>query len=770
MYSLTKKKIEEFGNLGAVNLYAVSPKKIDKTAKEKVKKQVHNILLVDNSFSMHNDIEELLKCVRRAVCSMEEEDIITVLSFNDTADTKLSKILTKEVIYSLGGEFDPKNFECFGCTCFSNALKEMRENCLFKRDICTDLNILLFTDGMSCCSLSSEEDYDNAIKTVNMLKEDDGFNIINFSAIGFRNNVNLDFLHKITSMSKYGKYLLSDKIADYNSFFTTNYTTVKEDVGDSITFEFDKEDEDKVFTLYTYGSNLQKSLLKKGSFKLDSMNYRKNRFVILKLSGEPLKSLKVNGETIDFEEREVKTFSAPSLEKTLFGFAKEFYYENYRSYALDTAICVNDKCLATSILSSYTLDERRKTQELMKKCYLYPNNRYAKGMYSECLSTDIDILVNSQYCILDLLKDLSSLGFLYVPSTENYHRVSAKTTNAMKDLMRKDKKTIYADMKQLTFNETRLNISIPYIIEGKVYISDKDQKEMNLPEIIPTKMYRNETLILNGNLNVEKFKVKAPDDWFSPLSRRMDYKKLYDYLNTCQFNLGSNTYIIDLKRNPLPVVTRGFKCYNEDELLQYVYGLTLAKARQKVYNAEISDSVNSIMVAERDSSYRYTGKFDIRELSEEQLVFLKENYGLNSKLEFVGAPVVEKSHDKYKALSVKFTIKGMAGNLPPISKLKEKIENGKKMNILEQEMKYAYECIEEANGDEEELKKLKATNKKLIHDLSANLSTSKIAKFLTGDSWTKFNVGEDGKEFYENDEILKDTRLLMDTKWIDVEI
>ena len=214
MYSLTKKKIEEFGNLGAVNLYAVSPKKIDKTAKEKVKKQVHNILLVDNSFSMHNDIEELLKCVRRAVCSMEEEDVITVISFNDTADTKLSKILTKEVIYSLGGEFDPKNFECFGCTCFSNALKEMRENCLFKRDICTDLNILLFTDGMSCCSLSSEEDYNGAIKTLTVLKEDDGFNIINFSAIGFRNNVNLDFLHKITSMSKYGKYLLSDKIAD----------------------------------------------------------------------------------------------------------------------------------------------------------------------------------------------------------------------------------------------------------------------------------------------------------------------------------------------------------------------------------------------------------------------------------------------------------------------------------------------------------------------------------------------------------------------------
>ena len=726
--------------------------------------KLHNVLIMDVSYSMENSIKSMIEQVKNCILQMNENDYVSVIAFSDENYCKTivsgEVHLLKNVLINYINE---KNIYCNGCTCFTNPMKALYNTCIANKENATNnINVLFYTDGSSCCNKSVFEDETDSIEYLDKLIDND-CNLINFSAIGFGNYVSEEYLYKLVNKSQFGRYILSNNIKDYSIFFTFNYNIAKETVNDPLEIKLLDENknvilpDENAFILYQYGANGIK--LFKDSLNISSINDKKNRFNII--IPENCHYILINDEII--ETKFNRLTSSVSMEKILFGFIKELYYNRYSDKALSIALYLQDRYFIKGIMQSYTLSEKAELQNILNKAYNGKKYRFKDGHFS----TDEMNVINNNYSILQLLSDLSEAGFKYIPvSSKNYKRVSSKTTNEMNDLFIEDyKNSILTNMSDLQFNESRLNISIPYTINGSVYIQPEDQKKYSLPEFIQTKKYRNQTLIFNGQLNITSFKVEIPEDYDGNVYiSDGKFRELSRYLNKCPLNRNKRFYNIDFEKNPLPVISRKDvkNILNEDELLEIVYNLTTAKAKQKVFNAKIDDSVlNYISRSNNDNPHN---------LNEEQLLVLKEKYGLNSKLEFVGLPKVEKGNDKFNVATIEFGIKG-SSSIPSISAYEKKIESGKPLNLMEDSMRKAFDIINNPDYTQKDLIFIKKYNKELIAKLSKEISLAKISMYLTGKSWTKFIPDDKGEnEIYTNNEILKDITMVIKVKRKEIEI
>lgn len=131
----------------------------------------------------------------------------------------------------------------------------------------------------------------------------------------------------------------------------------------------------------------------------------------------------------------------------------------------------------------------------------------------------------------------------------------------------------------LVYNETRPNVSVQTRREGTVNLKERKPAELKkIPDVFPTFVYRNYTVIRDGLVNVETLPLKLTPATLAKLEKASIPKAAIGTSDK------GGVTVIHLRE--LPIINRAMvQAASAKRLFELEYELTVARAGQKVYNA-----------------------------------------------------------------------------------------------------------------------------------------------------------------------------------------
>ena len=676
---------------------------------------IHNIHILDRSGSMSNSINELIENVKQIIESISNNDYISIVWFSGAGQYKtLIKGAKKDI--TLFKLLDSIKYT-LGCTCFSEPLQEVGEIINDLKEICPNFNVTLFTDGQPVTPWSEDEEVKRIFKVIDVWKD----KVIALNTVGYGNYYNEKLLKDIAAKTQFGLMLHSSKINEYASIFSNNYERISDLVMDSVTFEAPETE-----IIYV---NSKTTKMSNNEMKMSMLEKRKNQFILI---GDKEFTFKINDEV--FNSKDIKDLITPaSLIPTLYTYAYENYYNGNRQYCLDIlAKTLKDKYLVDEQFKAFTFDECGEFIKKMKRTIFSSKGRLLQG---EC-SNDY-IPKDDATCVMDVLKLLIGGDNLYVYSSE-YKRVGIQTIDNF-DLFKWNDEPHTTAINELLFNEKKLNVSIRSTIFGTVELNPKQAAKVGLETKLNSKIYRNQTLIKDGNLNMDTIDVIVDENTLTKLND-LGIEGLVNIITT------DNGIQITLNLTTLPVINRTYLNENGkiEKVMENTWETTKLEACQKVANYFYK------LLKKTTSTTSYTP---------EQVELLKE-HGLNESLEYVGVDnkkTEKNENDFYEARELTFDIKGYA-SLPSVPDVIKKIKESEKLNgpgtmmaeyINNIQSYLPVSLLDDIVSFDGDLEFFKREVKRIKREILTNrieMASMKIAKVLTGD-WFK-ELLPDGKGGY----------------------
>lgn len=440
-----------------------------------------------------------------------------------------------------------------------------------------------------------------------------------------------------------------------------------------------------------------------------------------------------------------KELTAIDIKNFLYNLAYEEYCVGKASEAFDIlSISLKDKYLTKIIFNAFTAKERENCKEVLlraahnKKVKIRPRIWKAARLI-EGIKREEENLDNVP-CFMELLSVFEKNGDKFIPiSPKQYRRIGKKIVDNY-NVFKIDKAAkIATDFRNLVFSKEKINISIRYEIPGFVTINPRQAKAVGFStNIFNAKIFREQTIIKDGNLNIEKFQALVSADTLEHI-KELNIEDLFTILENKDYEPGMYT-LIELNVSKLPVLNRSsiFKSDDLGYILDTCYNQRAAECKKKVIKFFIEKQVKN--TESKDKKY-----------SKEQAELL-ESYGLDSKGVYRGVDnkVVKEISDQYDYKFFEFGIKGFSV-LPKVDSLLIKMNDSKKkLNIPETMMKRYIEYIRENHIESslEQLNKLLEEQKLLIKKNTRILAEIKLAKTITGDLWKGLKLDSNGNYFY----------------------
>ena len=688
---------------------------------EELKKldSIHHIHVIDRSLSMEENISELISNVKETLNHISEKDLVSVIWFSSQDSCKIlfkgASVHNKTIIES---KLDTIA-SCEGLTCFSEPLKLVKEIIDDLKDINPNFNICFFTDGETVTDWTQEEE-ENRI--FNILDEINNENkILSLNTIGFGKTYNEVLLQKMSSYSSFGTFNHSTGISDYSKIFSHEYKKIKDNVIHEC--KISAKDADILY-ITPNDSNLFRN-----TFETNTINKIKNQFFIVTKEEE----FTVDGQTYNVKDSK-KVIQTLSYTNFLYCYAKELYKYGEQHKAIDVLIQTRDKYLIDKALKSFTRDERLETVKAIASCYPTRKNRFKDGEVDENYVPEDD-----SYNVISFLSELALANAIYFP-VEKYNRITDKLVES-NTLFTKTDKVVASAMSQLTFNEKYLNVSIPYKINGVVNIDPQIARSVGLDPVQKTYIHRMQTIIRDGQLNVPNITVEVDLDKLSENAKRVVCK------NGRVTSTGKILSEVDLSE--LPITNRVTSNLSISEILFLTNRLVKLKSRRKALkyiqkNLDVTTKNNlEVFIPNTNKT-----------INAEQTKVLME-HGLNSKREYIGfeRELKESVTNKPKVRKIEFAIKGCS-SIPKITDSIKKQENGKKLNIMDEEiLKTLSEYKNSTNVMLINMQLLSLQEK--IHMISTMLFAAKVSKVLTGGWWTGLTSTPKADEYEENGIVLQ---------------
>jgi hypothetical protein len=680
---------------------------------------------------MSSDINQLIENVKLTLDAMDQNDFVSVIWFSGEGEYK--------TVFK-GAKNDPSIKKMLdtlkstvGCTCFSEPLKEAHEVVKELAVICPNYNVTLFTDGQPVVSWGSSQEEKRVYEIVELMKND----IIALNTIGYGWNYNRDFLTKVANITEFGQMIHSSKIEEYLDIFSHNYERIADLVLEAVEIEAKNAD-----IMYLSRTNVK---LDKEHMKFNRLNNEKNQFFIV-ADGEI--EFEYNGETYNSRDLD-KQVSDATIENFMYAYAYSLYYNNNRQFAYDIlGKSLKDKHLVDKQMGAFTYDEVAKYIKDFKRAVVKNSARYIDG---EC--PDNYIPADDALCVMDVLKVLVKGDTYYTPA-KNYNKITAAKEDTF-NLFKANPGDVLTPLNELIFNEDKLNLSLRSKIAGTVKINPKEAQKVGLEKEVKSQIYRNQSLIKDGNLNMEEITIVMDETTYTELIS-MELKETNGevpdttIMIKCQeeYTYNNKEYRkVTLNFAEIPVINRTYiKAKTSDVLGNVLETLTL-EACQKVINSLIKE------LKANNGDLLKEGSFGI--LTEEQIEVLK-NHGLDKSLNYNGVnneKVETEKIDFYEARSLAFQLKGTA-SLPSIKDVDKKITAGKNLNLGDQLVnKYFqyYSSIKTGDdlADKKTLESLLKEVKGKLMDKRIELNCLKMAKVLTGDWFDSVEQNDKGDYLYQ---------------------
>ncbi len=729
MATTFKKSQVKIGNIEktvvVVNYKEEEAERVVQLAPENV--QRHHIQIYDRSGSMSGSINELIDNLKQTVEFVPDNDYITVIWFSGPGEHKILLKGAKKDANTL--KLLDSTRSTIGCTCFSEALQEAGEVINDLKGICPNIILTLFTDGNPVVPWGSNEEYRRVYREIGKWSSD----VLAINTIGYGNYYDQEFLKTISLMSDHGMMYHSRNIEEYFGIFENNVHRVKDIVRENIKVSAPNSAE----ILYINGANTIK--LGKEEFSINTIDRKKNQFVIV---GDGEFEFKVN-DTVVNTSSITNAIPSPTFTPVMYAYAYASYYLGHRERALDIlAHVIKDKALVDAQVKAFTFDECADYSKMLSKAAFNPSERMTDG---ECPEGYIPS--ENATCVMDILKILVEENAEYI-YTDGYKRVTRKSEDAQ-NLFKRDDKIHSTPMTGLVIASDKLNISIRSELTGTVELNHTQAKRVGLDPIQSAKIYRNQTIVKDGYLNIEQISVIGSDSLTSKLSSL----GISDLFEIVMLTDSRKSLCIDLTK--VPVANRMYgKDKNFKTVAEHVLHLTQLEASVKVVSNLVKKYYDTNLAA-KASKTQYTP---------EQLQILND-HGLDGNLVYNGVDrkTAEKTEtDFYEARIIDFGVTGMA-SLPSVADVMKKIEAKKEPTKAQKFMAMEMESLmQKFNSDKlfesstdlsdiiHDLEARQAYLKKAVAAISLELATAKIAKALTGSWYEGLEPGDKGTYVYNH--------------------
>lgn len=696
-----------------------------------IAKRIHFIQILDRSESMKLHIDQLIENVKKTIKVMKPNDLLSIIWFSGPGECKTvlrgASIATPGLINQID-----KLKSTLGNTCFSEALMETGDIVNDLADLCDNFVITLFTDGQPVVPWSIREE---ELRTKDILKS---FNekILSFNTIGYGVAYNAGFLKELASLSKFGRHSHSSMINQYLPIFKHNIKSVENSLKEVVNVTSKGNS-----ILYLTKKN---SRLFNDKLNINLLSKTYNKFYIISTGVENFK-FEINEETFNSSIINEK-ISQKDIENLLYTLVYEKYYQGNSDEALDILInSIKDKYLINLIINSFTSKERQQCEDILlkaahnRKINLKPRT-WGSSRLLEGILTHNNYEANMP-CFVGLLRKFNENKDKFIPlPSKKYKRIGKKVVDNYNSFKSDSSVKVFAEFKDLVYTKDRLNISIRYEIPGFVTINPRQAKSLGLnTNVFPSKIYREQTIIKDGELNINKLTLLVSKKTLSYLNK-LKIEGLFSPMENKQILIKGYT-LIELTPSKIPILNRSYilKSDNLDYLLDSYYKQRESECKQKVLKFFIENQMKP-------------QEFKEKKYSKNQIALL-DSYGLDSRGVYRGIDnkVVKEFFDQYQCKIFEFSIKGFS-TLPKIEDLLKKIkENKKKLNGPETLMIEYIQYLRENKFDRsyEMLNKFLEEEKAIIKENTKILAEIKLAKSLTGGWWQGLKLGSRGNYIYE---------------------
>ncbi|MDR3595517.1 hypothetical protein [Clostridium sp.] len=468
-----------------------------------------------------------------------------------------------------------------------------------------------------------------------------------------------------------------------------------------------------------------------------------NKFYIINSKDEEFQ-FTINNEIYSSKDIKMELTSI-DVKNLLYNLAYEEYCMGNTCEALDIlSISLKDKYLTKLVLNAFTAKERENCKEMLLTAAHNKKVKIKLGIWTTArlidgIMTEEEILDN-ELCFMDLLDVFEKNGDKFIPvSSQLYRRIGKKVVDNY-NVFKIDKAArIATDFGNLVFSKEKINISIRYEIPGFITINPRQARAVGFnTNIFNAKVFREQTIIKDGDINIEKFQALVSSDTLEYL-KGLKVENLFTFPG--KNNNEHNTYtLIELNASKIPVLNRSnvLKSDSLDYILDICYDQRVAECKQKVIKFFIQKQVKN--TESKDKKY-----------TKEQAELL-ESYGLDSKGVYSGVDnkVVKEVSNQYECRFFEFRIKGFSV-LPKVEDILVRMSDSKrKLNIPETMMKKYIEYLRENHIESslEQLNKLLEEQKSLIKKNTRILAQIKLAKAITGDLWKGLKLDYKGNYLY----------------------
>lgn len=688
------------------NVYLIN---VEREVEKKVKAEepVHYVLYIDRSGSMSSHIADLIEDVKKVLDVMREQDYFTVIWFSSSGqfktvlkgvpNVKSSRENINRVLDTLKSTI--------GCTCFSDPIREGNSVLEELEAICPKQSAILFTDGCSVCNWSDEEED----KRVCTLLEEARDRMVAFDAIGYGNYCDEDQLKKWVALSSFGEFHHSNDIKDYHEIFEAHSVKVRN-------MEVCHFDASFGVPVYYFTSNTVNKY-NDGEVHLTAMDSKKNQFLIVTDKND----LTVN---IDDEDVHVSMSKAKKIAKTWIpslnykkALAEYTYGDRYEALTM-IANELKDKPFADRIIAAFSSDEIAKVQKDL--------NYAAFRSIGRNLDTAPDNYLPAEDvpCLLDLIGLLSkSKNNKYIVSN-NYKRIGRVAVDE-NNIFKSNGERAISPIYNVAFNKKNLNVSIGFTINGTVDVPVEDATRVGLPTAYPCKIFRNHTIIKDGNLNMDEITVIVNGKTYDAIKK--DYPAS---IKNVEYGPDGTELVLDLTQ--IPIINGTYGKATIEELFELVCHENKLMAEIKLAKA--------MTPGRSESTYEKT------EFSEDQAAVLESLHIKNGIYNGFGMKVASvEDSDFYMSRCFESTLKGFSTISSIISDESgiPDIPKNKKGEYKTGDL-YMVEALKTYKDYKSETK-LEGLTAELA-EVRSKIAAIKIAKTLTGRWFDLSKLSDSGKD------------------------
>lgn len=678
----------------------------------------NHIWIYDRSWSMYYDLPQLTEDLINKAKELKTGDTLSLGWFS--GEGQYNFVLkgfkfTNEADLTILEDVIRKNSSTVGTTCFSEILSDVKTVVDDLSVFGSTFSLCFFTDGYPVVS-NYRKEIDNIHKAVADIRGKVTASLL----VGYGDYYNKDLM---TTMAKElgGHLTHSDDLHQFN-IALKDFILDSRGNGPRVRMDVRVAGEVKMaFSLSGDKTVNQYALINDGGkMMVDFIPTRWAHdylfFVTDKLTGDE-KELSLTDAAVSGKNSAIESFV-----KGAYAASFLLSQSGQSDLALELLGKLGDIRLIKKLSNAFTNTEFGEVESEIQEAAAKPRFRLRDGRNTKFLPAE------DAPCLLDVLDLLSmdSEAFFYPYHEEfNYKRIGLPSKVIDGYPKFQPENNVKCSFSSLTWNQSRLNLSVLAKIPGHVELSG-DYEKYGFNKKFPTHVYRNYTLVRDGALNVSNLPLSCSDATLEKLQDLGVVGKPYD-----SGDASTDIYVADLKA--IPIMNRSIaKNYTSaTKLCRQVWKETELKAKLKVLRS-VRDSL---------SEYKADNVW-----TPEQETFL-ETHGI-TKNGF--NPPTEKvdGNDSYMAKEFKIKIKGFS-SLPKVSVVESKVQSGKNLTPVEKVVKAGLDLVNSSNTKTDPiLQRVWSENqiKELEKELFQIRQSVQRAKFaiILGKKWFKeFNSREE---------------------------